>query len=536
MLKRTFDILGWLGTALVLLAVAIFFSKPEWLTWARWLSWAGLVCILLYAMGQWREIAKAFGGRQTRLGTISVVSVIVVVGILAAINYISSREHKRWDLTATGEFTLSPQSVKVLEGLDAPLKMTVFARESEFARYRERLPQYEYASRQVKAEYVDPDKRPTLARQMQIQSYGTIAIEYKDRVERVTSDSEQDITNGIIKVVTGQQRKVYFTQGHGEKDTENSERGGYNAIAAQIGRDNYALEKLVLAQQADVPADASVVVVAGPRADFLQPEVDALKRYLARGGKLLLMLDPPDKPDAQPMANLIGLAREWAIEVGNSVVVDVSGVGRLLGTDEAVPVAATYPSHPIVERFDMLTAFPLARPVTAVEGGVNNKFAQAFVQTSANSWADTDVKTMVGGGGEVNLDEAAGDKRGPVSIAAAVSAAAEKAPEPARASDKAENDASNDGNEKPETRVVAFGDSDFASNYALGIQGNRDLFMNTLGWLTQQENLISIRPKESQDRRLTMTSNQQLRVVLLVLLVVPLLILGTGVYTWWRRR
>ncbi len=529
MLKRAFDIVGWLGTALVLAAVAVFFSKPAWQPWSRWLAWAGLVCILLYAVGQWREIARSFAGRQARLGTISLLSVVIVVGILAAINYISYREHKRWDLTAAGQFTLSPQTRKVLQGLKEPLKMTVFARESEFARFRERLPEYEYASRQVKVEYVDPDKRPALARQMQIQSYGTIAVEYQGRTERVTGDSEQDVTNGIIKVVTGRESTVYFTQGHGEKDTASAERNGYNAIAAQIARDNYKVERLVLAQQADVPADATIVVVAGPRSDFLPPEVEALKRYLARGGKLLLMLDPPDRADAAPLANLVALAHDWAIDVGNSVVVDVSGVGRLLGTSEEVPVAATYPSHPIVAQFELLTAFPLARPVTAVTAGVDNRFAQAFVETSPNSWAETDVKTMLTGG-ELKFDEKAGDRKGPIAIAAAVSAAAEAAgAQKAAQKDQPEGD-------KPETRVVVFGDSDFASNFALGIQGNRDLFMNTLGWLSQQENLIAIRPKQAEDRRITMTSGQQTRVLILVLAVLPLLVLGSGVYTWWRRR
>ena len=530
MLKRAFDIVGWLGTALVLVAVALFFSRPEWQQWSRWLAWAGLVCVLLYAVGQWREIARAFAGRQARLGTISLLSVVIVLGILAAINYISYREHKRWDVTAAGEFTLSPQTQKVLRGLTEPLKVTVFARESEFPRFKERLPEYEYASRQVKVEYVDPDKRPALARQMQIQTYGTIAVEYKGRTERVTGDSEQDITNGIIKVVTGQERTVYFTQGHGEKDTASSERNGYNSITAQVARDNYKVEKLVLVQQGDVPADATIVVVAGPRSDFLAPEVDALKRYLARGGKLLLMLDPPDRPDAPLLANLIALAHDWAIDVGNSVVVDVSGVGRLLGTSEEVPVAATYPTHPIVAQFDLLTAFPLARPVTAVTSGVNNRFAQAFVETSPNSWAETDVKTMLTGG-ELKFDEKAGDRKGPVAIAAAVSAAAEQPPAEKGAAPKDEAQG-----EKPETRVVVFGDSDFASNFALGIQGNRDLFMNTLGWLSQQENLIAIRPKETEDRRITMTSGEQLRVLLLSLAVLPLFILGSGVYGWWRRR
>jgi ABC-type uncharacterized transport system involved in gliding motility auxiliary subunit len=529
MLKRAFDIVGWLGTALVLGAVAVFFSKPEWQQWSRWLAWAGLVCILLYAVSQWREIGRAFAGRQARLGTLSLLSVVIVVGILAAINYISFREHTRWDVTAGGQFTLSPQTQKVLQGLKEPLKMTVFARESEFPRFRERLPQYEYVSGQVKVEYVDPDKRPAIARQMQIQTYGTIAVEYQGRTERVTGDSEQDITNGIIKVVTGRERALYFTQGHGEKDTASSERNGYNAIVAQIARDNYKVEKLVLAQQAEVPADATIVVVAGPRNDFLAPEVESLKRYLARGGKLLLMIDPPDRADAPPLANLVALAHDWAIEVGNSVVVDVSGVGRLLGTSEEVPVAATYPSHPIVAQFDLLTAFPLARPVSAVTAGVDNRFAQAFVETSPNSWAETDLKTMLTGG-ELKFDEKAGDRKGPVTIAAAVSAAAANA-EAQKAAQKDQTEG-----EKPETRVVVFGDSDFASNFALGIQGNRDLFMNTLGWLSQQENLISIRPTETEDRRVTMTSGQQTRVMILVLVVIPLLVFGWGVYTWWRRR
>jgi len=526
MLRRALDIIAWLGAALVLVAVAIFFSRPQWLQWSRWLAWGGLVCILLYALSQWREILQIFAGRHARLGAISAVSVLVVLGILVAINYISTREHKRWDLTASREYTLSPQAKKVLEGLKGPLKMTVFAREGDFPRFKERLPEYEYSSDKVKIEYVDIDKRPAVARQLQIQAYNTIAIEYQGRIERVTSDTEQEIVNGIIKVVTGQERKVYFTQGHGEKDTASSdERNGYSGILAQLGRDNYKAEKLVLAQQGDVPADASMVVVAGPRTDFLAPEVDGLRRYLAKGGKLLLMLDPPDRADAASPANLIALAREWAVEVGNGVVVDVSGVGRLLGTDETVPVVASYPNHPIVDNFNLLTAYPLARPVTAVAGGVNSRFAQAFAETSGNSWAESDVKTMLTGG-EIKFEDAAGDKKGPITIGAAVAAAVENAA-PAEKKDDAP---------KQETRVVVLGDSDFASNGVLGIQGNRDLFMNVLGWLAQDENLIAIRPREPGDQRITMTSGQQTRVLLVVLLVIPALVLGNGIYSWWRRR
>ncbi len=531
MLKRALDIIGWLGMALVLAAVAIFFSKPSWQPYSRWLAWGGLVCLLAYAMGQWREVARLFAGRSARLGTISIASVLVVLAILVAINYISSREHKRWDVTASGEFTLSPQTAKVLRGLDSPLKLTAFARETDFPRYKERLPEYEYVSKKVSVDYVDPDKKPALARQMQIQSYGTIAIEYKGRTERVVGDSEQDITNGIIKVVTGQERKIYFTQGHGEKDPTSAERSGYNGIAAQMGRDNYKVDKVVLAQQGEVPSDATAVVVAGPRTDFLPTEIDALKRYLDKGGKVMLMIDPPDKTDAAPLTNLAALAHDWAIDIGNNVVVDVSGVGRLLGTDETVPVAASYPNHPIVDHFDLLTAFPLARSVTAVAGGVSGRFAQSFVETSPKSWAETDVAGLLAGK-PIKFEEDKGDKRGPISIAAAVSAPAASASANAPQSPGQKKDDA----PKPESRVVVFGDSDFASNFALGIQGNRDLFMNAVSWLAQQENLIAIRPRESADRRVTMTQSQQLRVVILVLLVIPAFVLGSGVYTWWRRR
>jgi ABC-type uncharacterized transport system involved in gliding motility auxiliary subunit len=242
-------------------------------------------------------------------------------------------------------------------------------------------------------------------------------------------------------------------------------------------------------------------------------------------------VDPPEKADDPPLANVTALAHEWAIDLGNNVVVDVSGMGRLIGTDASVPVAMNYPSHPIVKDMDLLTAYPLARSVIAVPGGVGGRFSQAFVETSAQSWAETDVKTVLAGG-KVAFDEGKGDKRGPIVIAAAASAPVAAPPADGKAGqEKPAEDA-----RKEESRVVVFGDSDFGSNSALGISGNRDLFMNAVSWLAQQENLIAIRPKDADDRRLTMTANQQLRVLILALLIVPVVVFGTGVYAWWRRR
>jgi ABC-type uncharacterized transport system involved in gliding motility auxiliary subunit len=399
----------------------------------------------------------------------------------------------------------------------------VFDKEDGFQRFKDKLREYEYSSKQVSTEYVDPDKKPTIASQNQVQQYGTILLKYKGRSERVTTDTEQDITTAIIKVVQGQQKKVYFTQGHGEKDATSSDRDGYKGIADALTRENYTVDKLVLAQTGSVPDDAAVVIAAGPRTDFFPGEIDALKKYLAKSGKLLLEIDPPEKVDSPPLSNLIALSHDWGIDVGNDIVVDVSGMGQLIGTDSSVPVAANYPSHPITQRFKFLTAFPFARSITPVPGGVNGHTAQGFVETSPRSWAEADIKGLLTTG-KVAFSAAGGDKQGPITVAAAVSAAAAAAPGAAADAPK------------PETRVAVYGDSDFAANSGLGIQGNRDLFMNTIGWLSQQENLIAIRPKEADDRRVTMTAAQQTNVTLLSLLFIPAIIFGTGVYSWWRRR
>lgn len=539
MVQRVLGILGWAGTALVFAAVVVRLGgragiaglPPETDRYAIYAAWVGLICVLLYTAGQWREMIAFFRRRQARYGALASVSVIIVVLLLIAVNYLGNRQKKRWDLTENQQFSLSEQSIKILRGLDEPVRMLVFDQAANLDRLRTRLAEYEYHSNQVDVEFVDADRRPTLARQYEVERYGTIVVEKGDRRERITSDTEQDITNGLIKVVTGGQKKVYFVQGHGEKDTENNERAGYGAVAAALGRDNFAVEKIVLAQQKEVPDDASVVVIAGPQTDLLQPEAEMLRRYLARGGHAFFLLDPP-QTDGAGLPVIEALLKEWAIAPGRDVVLDVSGMGQLIGADASVPVAMSYPSHPITADFALMTAFPLARSVTPISGGINGRFAQTIIETSPRSWAETNLSHLrTDTPAELNEEE--GDKPGPVSIGAAVSAPATDAP---TALADAAKTAEGEEPRKPESRVAVIGDSDFAANFALGIQGNRDLFLNTVNWLAQQENLIAIRPKEASDRRLTMTAGQQDLVWWLSVIILPAAVFGTGIYSWWRRR
>lgn len=523
MLKKILNILGWLGVVLVLAALAVRIRKPELVQLYRGLAIAGLVVTLLYLLSQWREIGRSFSRRQVRYGAVSLGSVLVVLAILSGINWIASRQSKRWDLTAGGQFTLSDQTKKILGGLKEPVKVRVFASARAVEPYRDRLTEYTHSTDKLSVEYIEPLKQPELANQYQVQQDGTVVFEYKGRVERATAATEQDLTNALVKTIQGEQKKVYFVQGHGEKDTVSSERNGYNGASTALRGDNFGVEKVVLAQQTAVPADAALLVIAGPRADYLPAEIDMIRAYLRKGGKLLMMLDPPEKTDSLPLSNLLALAHEWGMDVGSNVVVDLSPAGRLLGTGPSIPVAASYPSHPINEKMQLLTAYPLSRSVSPVSGGVDGHNAQSIVETSQNSWAETDLKAL-STTGEARREEDKGDKPGPISLAAAVSATAPDAPAPAQ------------GQTKAETRVVVFGDSDFASNLALAVQGNRDFFLNAVNWLAQQENMIAIRAKEPSDRRLTMTASQQQLVYWMSLVFIPGLFILAGVQAWWRRR
>ena len=553
MVQKILGALGWVGVAVVVAGMVARFVVPERQELWWWALVVGVALIVVYGLGQWRSVAELFERRQARYGTLATSGVLLGVAILVGANYVLARQNKRWDLTAAQQYSLSDQTVRILQSLESPIRVMVFAQEFDFPRYRDRLAEYEYTSSQVSLEFVDVDRNPGLARQYEVQSYGTVVFDYDGRVERVVSDQEQELTNALIKAVEGEERRAYFLQGHGERLPTGTERDGYSGLADALRLDNLSVDTVILSQAGEVPADAAVVVVAGPATDLLPAEAALLRAYLEGGGKMLFLIDPPDAPDAPARDNLLGLIAEWGIEVGRDMVVDVSGVGQLLGTDATVPVAASYPQHPITDRFALLTAFPLARSVRPAAGGAGDRVATSFVETSPRSWAESNLDLTTG---EVTMEAETGDVPGPISIAAAVAVEVEAPPDAAGdeaagadagggGEAAAEDDDGEGGTEDgaaaadegpAEARVAVFGDSDFAANGSLGIQGNRDLVLNAVNWLTEQENLISIRPREPEDRRITLTADQQFRIQVASLFLIPGLIFGTGVYTWWRRR
>jgi ABC-type uncharacterized transport system involved in gliding motility auxiliary subunit len=522
-MKRVLGLLGWLGVLLVVAGVVLRFWKPE-LDWHQNLAIAGLAVTAIYALSQWRDIGRSFQGKNVRYGSLALGGIALVLAILAAVNYIASRQNKRWDLTASQQYTLSDQTRRILRDLKKPVSIRAYYTEGDQT-LRDRLGEYEYVSGQVKVRYIDAIRSPVEAQQDKVTQVPTLIIEYDGRTERASSADEQSVSNALKKVIEGRTRKIYFVQGHGEHDTAAGDAMGYTQVAQWLANDNFEVAKLTLAQEGKVPDDATAVVIAGPKVDYLAAELDAIRAFLKRGGKLMMLLDPVEKADAPQLAGLIGLAREWAIEVGNNVVVDASGIGQLFGTNASVPIAMPV-QHTITNQFGYMTAFPIARSVTPIDAGVDGKYAQKFLETSPKSWAETDLKTLYASGKtESNPDK--GDKPGPVSIACASSAAAPDAPAP----DPATPDAP-----KPETRVVVVGDSEFITNRFLEVQGNKTLFLNAANWVAQQESLIAIRPRDPEDRRISLTADQGQRILWVTLLIIPGLLFANAVRVWWKRR
>jgi ABC-type uncharacterized transport system involved in gliding motility auxiliary subunit len=499
----------------------------------------GVGLVLAHLVLRWQSLFGRVGQRQVRYGTNLVVLVVTVLGILGTVNYLVARNTKRWDLTEDQRFSLAPQTKEVLASLEEDAKITYFERETEASvAAQDRLREYQAASPRVQVEYVDPWKSPAKAREYEITTLPALVVEYRGRREKISNESEQDITNALIKVTREGTKTVCFVEGEGERDLDEFENQGYSSARSALERSQYETRTVFLVRERQVPSDCTVAVVAGPQTDLLDTAVEALRRHVAAGGKLMVMMEP-DLDAPQP--SLKALLGEWNIVAGDDVVVDASGVGQIFGTGPITPLVVDYPYHEITKDFQVMTAFHTARSMTAGDGSMEGVSAQNLLRTSQASWAETDLSLA-----NVEMNEGV-DTLGPISVAAVATVtvpdaddetdeAAEPAPtEESEAEEPAEPTEESEA-AKPEGRVVAFGDADFASNALLSFQGNQDLFLNAVAWLSQDTELISIRPKEPKDQRMVLTPSQQSNVRNMALIYLPLFFVLLGVASWWRRR
>ncbi len=507
--------LGFAALVLSLLALAISSITQRWLIFG-WVLLA--IAGLLMAIFFWLErssIREWISRRSFRYGSSTGAFIIIILGILVLVNFIGSRHNFRWDTTRAKLFSLSPQSKKIVKSLNDDVTIKAFFRPSYQQPVRDLLDEYANQSRRFRYEIIDPDLNPDQVKRYQIESYETIVLEYGTKIEKITKATEQDVTNALIRILQQGEKTIYFTTRHGEPELDDEESGGIHRAKRKLESENFRVTSIFLAEQERVPNDCSVLVIAAPKKELLPNEYAIIEQYLEAGGRLMVLLDP-GQPD------LSGLLTPWGFEIGNNTVIDISPMGQLFGAGYAAPLVTNYPDHQITQDFNLMTIFHLARSVTPVQEPAAGISVSSLAQTSnfPNSWGETNLT------GRVKYDEGE-DLKGPVSIAAA----AEK-----EIVLSAEGSFSDTATAVRKTRLVVFGDSDFITNGYFQFQGNGDLFLNAVNWLAERGELIAIRPKQAEDNRISLTTQQSLLIFWLGVVFLPLSILVIGVAIYVHRR
>lgn len=472
----------------------------------------GIACLLVYLFSQGRGLAESLRQRSARYGAHSLLYVALFVGVLVLLNFLNTRYHQRWDLTEAKVYSLSSQSQRVLGQLTQDLLVYGFFERGENPAISDLVKSYTYSSPKVKFYAVDPDRHPEMAKEFKVQQMNTLHLIYGKEATNITDPTEEAVTNAVIKLTKATKKNIYFLTGHGEPkldDRENTD--GYAAAKEALENENYQVKELLLSTEENVPAEASVVIVAKPQKPLLDHEYQAIQSYLKSGGRLLVLL-PSTGGDA-----LKSFLKGWGAEVGDDIVVDQVirlFAGPSLGVE---PIVDSYsPTHPITRDFKERTIFPMVRSVDA-RAARDGLEVTSLLQTSSTSWAEKDVNGIFK---QSKASLGPDDKKGPVSIGVAVTADLKKI-----GSDK-------DGNAK----VVVLGTGDFANNRFINIYFNRDFFLNVTNWLVGQEELISIRPRSIRSSRLQLTESEATLVFYLSFLILPEILLIAGLGVWWRRR
>ena len=499
----------WVGSAFGLAAFGIWLFDIVPFPGTRFPAWViplalGLILAGLGAYLKFHEIREAFGHRTARYWFNAVVMVGLAFGIVVVVSAFAVRHSYRWDLTENRRHSLSSQTIKILQSLKSDVAATAFYRTDQPGKRaaEDLFRQYEsYSGGKFKGKTVDPDREPGLARRYGVEAYGIVVLETKNKSEKVPDAEEEKLTNGLVRITREGNRVVYVVKGHGEHELANTERPGFSEAKAAMVRANYEVKELLLARDPKIPDDAALVIVPGPRNDLFPQELEALDKYLARGGKVLLMANPFQAEGLKKYLT------KYGITLGDDLVVELNPLGRLFGIGPEVPVVSQYDPHPITrEMSGVMTLFPLTRSVTPAKTPPKGVTLQPLAQTSAQSWGETDRAALQRG--EAKQDPE--DKKGPLPVA--VVATIDKA------------------------RLVVVGTSNLASNQFLNAAGNRDFFLNAVSWLAEEENLIAIRPKDTKQAPVILTATQGQVIFWLPVVVLPGAVMVAGIAMLVRRR
>ncbi|MGA3293831.1 MAG: Gldg family protein [Candidatus Acidiferrales bacterium] len=500
---------GTIGVACLISGYVRYTIQNEWTHTSEALLIAGGVLVLASVVLGFRGILAFFSKRSSRLGTNTGVLALAVLAILVILNFLGFRHHKRFDLTSEKLFTLSDQTRKIVSGLQQDVTIVRFAKTPD-TQLDDLMAEYRNLSSHIKFQNVDPQEKPDVAKNYGATRMGDVILALGSRKQNLEPEAEggfteENITGALLKVTRDKTKMVCFVTGHGEKSLTDDSAQGYTVVDQQLKKETYATNTVNLASAGSVSSDCDVLVIAGPTQAFFPQEAAMVGKYLDGGGKVLIEIDPETDP------KLNDIFQAWNVNVGKNVVIDASGAGRLFGTGPTFPIVLQYGDSPITKNLARtMTLFPMARTVSVAD---KQKFDPETVELLKTSQASFTIPGLEKGQKEVSFNPKTGTA-GPLSLGVAA--------------DRKSGDR--------ESRLVVIGNSAFAANPWFGAQSDGDLFLNTIDWLAQDENLISIRPKTATNRRITLTQGQAAGLDWFELFLLPGFVIIMGISIWWKRR
>lgn len=508
--QKNINSILWITAAtlslLLIFARAIY---PE-LVWLGALLGVSLLGVFGFLV---KENQKALKSRTAAYGLNSLVTVLLVIGIVGVLNFLASRYPQKLDLTKNKTNTLAEQSVKLVKGLKEPVKATFFSRSAEREQFRTLLNNFKSLNPKFELEYVDSEREFTRIKQANIKKHGTLVLAYGTRETRVEEITEEKITNALIKVLKEKVPTLCVITGHGERNFSGSDPEGYEIAKKSLIDQSYEIKELNLLQETQVPDTCAALAIIGPNKDFFDPEAKAIGDYLERGGRAVIALDLNLK-GSENGKQLFPILQAWHIQPAKALIVDP--LSRMMGQDSSVAMIPTFSKeHPITRDFSQQCAFPLSRPLEIIPGAPNGLMVQWIAQTHPKSLGAVNLEQL--SKGEVRLSPGK-DKTGPLNVAVAVEGKQK------------------DSKATKSTRLVVLGSSFFATNNFSRFGGNLDFFLNAVSWTMEDDNLISIRAKEDEPSKIEISEKMGIFIVLFIRLVLPILVAASGLGIWLARK
>ena len=508
---------GVIGLLALLAAGVIYVAEGGLTVPARILLVLAGVGLLAFVWGSPETVGDIATSRTARYGSLSLVMTLAFIGILVLANYWASRHTTRWDLTQEQLYSLAPQSKEILQRLDEPVQVLAFIPSDDARKQRaeDLLREYAALSPQFSYEIVDPDLNPAQATRYGVRNYGDVIFVGDNLTQTATTIDESSFTSALLRITSPVSQTVYFLTGHGERSIETFGDVDISKAKTALERDNYTVKTLSLITATEVPTDANAVIIAQAKSPLLPEEAERLQIYLGNGGSLLVLAD---YNSTNPAPELL---KDWGFEIGEGLVIDPA-TAFFGGDPTSLVIQASGYQLPEITQDLGASVLPLATMITATQLPLRNATPRMILQSSPQSWLEKDTQ-------RAEFTEGT-DQRGPIPLAFATEATAPGALQQAGSQEEG-------AQQRARTRIAVFGDTDFIANVIIDrVPGNQDLFLNSVHWLTQSDQLVTIRPKPPIERNLLLSGSQSLWLFLSSFVILPGIVPLAGGLVWWGRR